>query len=370
MKTTAAILWEYGADWSVEEVDLDPPAEGEVLVSFEATGLCHSDEHVRVGDLPAPLPLIGGHEGAGVVREAGPGVRELRPGDHVVASFLPACGRCRWCARGRQNLCDQGAMTMTGLQLDGTYRRRARGVDVGVMAGLGTFAAMSTVSETSVVKIDDDVPLSRACLLGCGVTTGWGSAVNTADVRPGDTVVVIGFGGIGSGAVQGARLAGAEHIVVVEPLESKRAKAVEHGATHFVTTVAEAVELVAELTRGVMADSAILTVGLLQGSMIGQALDLVSKGGAVVVTAIAAMSELTATLPLMFFTLYQKRLLGSLYGEANPRNDIHRLLSLYRDGRLLLDESVTHEYKLDEINEGYADMRAGHNIRGVILHDH
>ena len=370
MKTTAAILWEYGADWSVEEVDLDPPAEGEVLVSFEATGLCHSDEHVRVGDLPAPLPLIGGHEGAGVVLEAGPGVRELRPGDHVVASFLPACGRCRWCARGRQNLCDQGAMTMTGLQLDGTYRRRARGVDVGVMAGLGTFAAMSTVSETSVVKIDDDVPLSRACLLGCGVTTGWGSAVNTADVRPGDTVVVIGFGGIGSGAVQGARLAGAEHIVVVEPLESKRAKAVEHGATHFVTTVAEAVELVAELTRGVMADSAILTVGLLQGSMIGQALDLVSKGGAVVVTAIAAMSELTATLPLMFFTLYQKRLLGSLYGEANPRNDIHRLLSLYRDGRLLLDESVTHEYKLDEINEGYADMRAGHNIRGVILHDH
>ena len=261
-------------------------------------------------------------------------------------------------------------MTMTGLQLDGTYRRRARGVDVGVMAGLGTFAAMSTVSETSVVKIDDDVPLSRACLLGCGVTTGWGSAVNTADVRPGDTVVVMGFGGIGSGAVQGARLAGAEHIVVVEPLESKRAKAVEHGATHFVTTVAEAVELVAELTRGVMADSAILTVGLLQGSMIGQALDLVSKGGAVVVTAIAAMSELTATLPLMFFTLYQKRLLGSLYGEANPRNDIHRLLSLYRDGRLLLDESVTHEYKLDEINEGYADMRAGHNIRGVILHDH
>jgi NDMA-dependent alcohol dehydrogenase len=369
VKTTAAILWEYGSEWSVEEVDFDPPQEGEVLVSFEATGLCHSDEHVRVGDLPAPLPLIGGHEGAGVVREVGPGVRDLRPGDHVVASFLPACGRCRWCARGKQNLCDQGAMTMTGLQLDGTYRRRARGGDVGVMAGLGTFAPLSTVSESSLVKIDDDIPLSRACLLGCGITTGWGSAVNTADVAPGDTVVVIGFGGIGSGAVQGARLAGAEKIVVVEIEENKREKAIQFGATHFVTSIPEAVALVGELTHGVMADSAILTVGLLQGSMISEALDLVSKGGAVVVTALAAMTEVTATLPLMFFTLFQKRVLGSLYGEANPRNDIHRLLSLYRDGRLLLDESVTQEYKLGEINEGYADMRAGANIRGVILHD-
>jgi NDMA-dependent alcohol dehydrogenase len=368
MKTTAAVLWGYGEDWSVEEIDLDPPQDGEVLVAFEATGLCHSDEHVRTGDLPAPLPLVGGHEGAGVVQEVGPGVRDLQPGDHVVASFLPACGRCRWCARGKQNLCDQGAMTMSGLQLDGTYRRRARDADVGIMAGLGTFAPLSTVSESSLVKIDDDVPLSRACLLGCGVTTGWGSAVNTADVRPGDTVVVIGCGGIGSGAIQGARLAGAEKIVVVDLLESKRDNAFLFGATHFATSIPEATALVAELTRGVMADSAILTVGLLEGPMINDALELVSKGGAVVVTAIAAMTEMTATMPLMFFTLFQKRLLGSLYGEANPRNDIHRLISLYREGKLLLDETVTAEYKLGDINEAYADMRAGRNIRGVILH--
>ncbi|WP_199254308.1 NDMA-dependent alcohol dehydrogenase [Mycolicibacterium mengxianglii] len=368
MKTTAAVLWGYGEDWSVEEIDLDPPQDGEVLVSFEATGLCHSDEHVRTGDLPAPLPLVGGHEGAGVVQEVGPGVRDLNPGDHVVASFLPACGRCRWCARGRQNLCDQGVTTLTGLQLDGTYRRRARGKDVGVMAGLGTFSEVSTVAESSLVKIDDDIPLSRACLLGCGVTTGWGSAVNTADVRPGDTVVVVGCGGIGSGAIQGARLAGAEKIVVVDIVEAKRDMAFLFGATHFVTSMAEATALVAELTRGVMADSAILTVGLLEGAMINDALELVSKGGAVVVTAIAAMTELTATMSLMFFTLFQKRLLGSLYGEANPRNDIHRLLSLYRAGKLLLDETVTAEYKLGDINEAYADMRAGRNIRGVILH--
>jgi NDMA-dependent alcohol dehydrogenase len=370
MKTNAAILWEFGGDWTVEEIDLDPPRDGEVLVSWEATGLCHSDEHIRTGDLPVPLPMIGGHEGAGVVMEVGPGVRHLAAGDHVVASFLPACGRCRWCATGQQNLCDLGATILIGVQEDGTYRRHARGQDIGAMAGVGTFSQYGTVSEASVVKIDDDLPLSRACLLGCGVTTGWGSAVNTANVRPGDTVVVIGCGGIGSGAIQGARLAGAEKIVVVEPVEAKRAKAIQFGATHFVGSMPEATALVAELTRGVMADSAILTMGLLEGPMIEDAANIIRKGGAVVMTAIAALSDANPTLSMCMFTLYQKRLLGSLYGEANPRADIPRLLSLYREGKLLLDETVTHEYKLAEVNEGYADMRAGRNIRGVVLHDH
>jgi S-(hydroxymethyl)glutathione dehydrogenase/alcohol dehydrogenase len=370
MKTNAAILWEYGSDWTVEEIDLDPPGDGEVLVSWEATGLCHSDEHIRTGDLPVPLPMIGGHEGAGIVREVGAGVTGLAPGDHVVASFLPACGRCRWCSTGHQNLCDLGAIIMAGTQLDGTYRRRARGQNTGVMALVGTFSQYGTVPEASIVKIDDDLPLSRACLLGCGVTTGWGSAVNTADVQPGDTVVVIGFGGIGSGAVQGARIAGAEKIVVVEPVEDKRAKAMQLGATHFVTSLPEATALVAELTRGVMADSAILTVGLLEGSMLDDAVNIIRKGGAVVMTALSSMTDNQATLGMMMFTLFQKRLLGSLYGEANPRADIPRLLSLYREGKLLLDETVTHEYKLAEVNEGYEDMRAGRNIRGVILHDH
>ena len=370
MKTNGAVLWEYGSNWTVEELELDPPGDGEVLLSWEATGLCHSDEHVRTGDLPAPLPILGGHEGAGVVQEVGAGVRDLKPGDHVVASFLPACGRCRFCATGHQNLCDLGALLMTGLQADGTYRRRIRGQDLGVMSFVGTFSQYGVVTDASLIKIDDDLPLSRACLLGCGVTTGWGSAVNTANVRPGETVVVIGFGGIGSGAVQGARLAGAEHIVVIEPVEGKRDRAMQFGATHFVTAMPEAMALVGELTKGVMADSALLTVGLLEGSMIEDSLNIIRKGGAVVVTALAAMTDVTPTLPLMMFTLFQKRLLGSLYGEANPRNDIPRLLSLYRDGQLLLDETVTSEYKLNDINEAYDDMRSGRNIRGVILHDH
>jgi S-(hydroxymethyl)glutathione dehydrogenase/alcohol dehydrogenase len=371
MKMNGAVLWGVNQEWSVEEVELDGPQEGEVLVSFEATGLCHSDHHIRTGDLAgAPLPMIGGHEGAGIVQEVGAGVRDLTAGDHVVVSFLPACGRCRWCATGHQNLCDMGALILTGVQSDGTYRRHARGRDVGVMAGVGTFAQYGTVSEASVVKIDDDLPLSRACLLGCGITTGWGSAVNTADVTPGDTVVVIGCGGIGSGAIQGARLAGAEKIVVVDIVEGKRDKAFQFGATHFVTSMPEATALVAELTKGLMADSALLTVGVAKSPMIGEALDIVRKGGAVVLTAIASMADVTPTLPMTFFTLFQKRLLGSLYGEANPRADIPRLLSLYREGKLLLDEAVTAEYKLNDVNEAYDDMLAGRNIRGVIIHDH
>lgn len=371
MKTNAAVLWGVGERWSVEEVELDGPQEGEVLVSFEATGLCHSDHHIRAGDLVGgPLPIIGGHEGAGIVQEVGPGVRDLKVGDHVVASFLPACGRCRWCATGQQNLCDLGIMIMTGTQVDGSYRRRARGQDVGVMSLLGTFSQYGTVSETSLVKIDDDLPLSRACLIGCGITTGWGSAVNTADVKPGDTVVVIGFGGIGCGAVQGARLAGAEKIIVVDIAEDKRDKAFQFGATHFAASMPEATALVAELTRGVMADSALVTVGLVQGPLINDALNIIRKGGAVVLTALAEMNDASPVLPMAFFTLFQKRLLGSLYGESNPRADIPRLLSLYREGKLLLDEAVTTEYKLADINDGYDDMLAGRNIRGVVVHEH
>ena len=370
MKMSAAVLWNVHGDWSIEEVDLDPPREGEVLVSFEATGLCHSDHHPRTGDFPAPFPFIGGHEGAGIVQEVGPGVRDLKPGDHIVASFLPACGKCRWCATGHQNLCDLGAMLLSGTQLDGTYRRHIGDQDVSVALLLGTFAQYGVVSEASVVKIDDDLPLSRACLIGCGITTGWGSAVNTADVRPGDTVVVIGCGGVGSGAIQGARLAGAERIIAVDIVEDKRDKVTVFGATHFATSMAEATALVADLTRGVMADSAILTVGLVEGPMIGQALDLIRKGGAVVLTGIAGATDITPVLPMTMFTLFQKRLLGSLYGEANPRADIPRLLSLYRQGQLLLDETVTAEYKLNDINEAFDDMLAGRNFRGVIIHDH
>ncbi|MCV7358311.1 NDMA-dependent alcohol dehydrogenase [Mycolicibacterium fluoranthenivorans] len=370
MLMDAAVLWGPHQDWSIEEVELDGPRAGEVLVAWQATGLCHSDHHPRAGEAPAMMPTVGGHEGAGIVEEVGPGVTTLKPGDHVVGSFIPACGRCRWCSTGRQNLCDMGALIMAGPNLDGTFRRHARGQDIGALSLLGTFAPYGTVPEASLVKIDDDHDLTRACLIGCGVTTGWGSAVNTAAVAPGDTVVVIGVGGIGAGAIQGAAIAGAENIIAVDLVADKRDKALSLGATHFATSFADAAETARELTRGVMADSAILTVGRVEGPMIGASLDLVRKAGAVVLTALAPFSDISPTIPLAMFTLFQKRLLGSLFGEANPRADIPRLLSLYRQGKLKLDEVVTNEYKLQDINVAYDDMLAGRMIRGIVKHQH
>lgn len=370
MKMEAAVLWGVGEDWSVEEVDLDGPQEGEVLVRYASSGLCHSDDHMRLGDMVVDTPAVGGHEGAGVVEEVGPGVTTLKPGDHVVAAFIPSCGQCRWCVTGRTNLCDNGALLMKGCQLDLTFRRRARGRELAAIAGIGTFAPYSTVSAQALTKIDEDHPLHLASLIGCGVATGWGSAVHTAAVQPGDTVVVVGCGGIGSSAIQGARIAGAEHIVAVDLVASKKEKVEQFGATHFATSVEEATELVGQLTRGVQADSVILTVGVLQGEMIASALAMTRKGGTTVVTAISPMQNLTATISLADLALSQKTLKGSLFGEANARADIPRLLSLHREGMLLLEEMVTSEYKLAEINQGYADLVAGHNIRGLIRHEH
>ncbi|HEY3486335.1 MAG TPA: alcohol dehydrogenase catalytic domain-containing protein, partial [Ilumatobacteraceae bacterium] len=196
MKTKAAILWETNTPWSVEEIDLDPPGPGEVLVKLAASGMCHSDEHLVTGDLPFELPIIGGHEGAGVVQEVGEGVSWLQPGDHVVFGFIPSCGRCPSCSTGHQNLCDYGALLGLGKQIaDGTARHHARDKDLGLMCLLGTFSHHTVVNEASCIKIDKDAPLDRACLLGCGVVTGWGSSVYAAEVSPGDVVAVVGIGG-------------------------------------------------------------------------------------------------------------------------------------------------------------------------------
>src|ERR1700722_13839905 len=220
MKTKAAVLWELKGEWEVEEVELDPPARNEVLVKLTASGLCRSDEHLRTGDLPIQLPAIGGHEGAGVVVGTGPGVTEgagvvvgtgpgvteVAEGDHVVLSFLPSCGRCSYCVRGMTNLCDLGFALLLGPQLDGTYRFHARGEDASQMCLLGTFSEYTVVPVQSVVKIDGNIPLELAALVGCGVTTGVGSAMRTAGTKAGDTIVVLGAGGIGINAIQGARI--------------------------------------------------------------------------------------------------------------------------------------------------------------------
>jgi len=366
VRTDAAILWEVQGEWTVEEIDLDPPKAGEVLVHVAASGLCHSDEHLLTGDLASPLPVIGGHEGAGTVGEVGSGVTALQPGDHVVFSFVPACGRCVPCATGHQNLCDLGEFLQDGTQVDGTFRHHARGADVATFCGLGTFSKATVVNEASCIKIADDLPLEKACLVGCGVTTGWGSAVHAANVRPGENVAVIGIGGIGVNAVQGARLAGAERIVAVDPVEFKREQAVKFGATHTAESIDEAFGLVREITWGTMCDKVILAMGVGRGSLMAGVMALVAKGGRAVVTNIHPDSETEVTMSMIDLTVMEKQVVGSLFGSANPRADIPKLLQLYREGQLNLDDLVTRSYKLEEINQGYQDMRDGKNLRGVL----
>ncbi len=371
MKTKAAVLWGADQDWQVEEVELGDPVAAEVQVQLAASGLCHSDEHVRVGDIPmvepGAFPFIGGHEGAGIVTKVGKGVTSLKEGDHVVLGFIPSCGRCPSCARGHQNLCDLGATLLTGQAIaDGTNRIQVRGQNASPMCLLGTFSPYVTVHEASAIKILDDIPLDKAALVGCGVTTGWGSSVYAADVQAGDTVVVVGVGGIGANAVQGALAAGARHIVAIDPVAMKREMAMKLGATHAYASIEEATAPLTDLTWGAMAEKAIICVGRIRGEDIAGTLSLVGKGGTAVVTGMGSMTDVDVSLSLFELTLMQKRLQGAIFGSGNPRYDIPHLLRLYMEGQLMLDELITTRYPLEEINQGYADMNAGKNIRGLV----
>ena len=370
MQTKAAILWETNSPWSVEDIELDDPKEGEVRVKLAASGMCHSDEHLVTGDLPFELPIIGGHEGAGVVTKVGPGVSWLQEGDHVVFGFIPSCGRCPSCSTGHQNLCDLGALMGAGMQpSDMTSRHHGQGQDLRLMCLLGTFAHDTVVNEASCIKIEQDVPLDRACLLGCGVVTGWGSSVYAAEVSPGDVVAVVGVGGIGANAIQGAKLAGAKQIWAIDPVESKREKAMEFGATHTAASMAEALEPLGDASWGTMANKVIMTMGVGSGEVMAEALGLAAKRGRVVVTNIHPALEMSASMSLLDLTLMEKQVVGSLFGSGNPRADIPKLLGLYREGQLDLDGLVTQTYTLDQVNDGYDDMRAGKNIRGVMVYD-
>jgi S-(hydroxymethyl)glutathione dehydrogenase/alcohol dehydrogenase len=367
MRTRAAVLWERNVDWVVEDIELDAPRTREVVVEIAASGLCHSDEHIRTGDSKWPLPIVGGHEGAGVVVDVGPEVERIAVGDHVVLSFVPSCGYCPSCSGGHQNLCDLGAFVAAGRQIgDQTSRHHARGEDLGIMCLLGTFAERTVVSEASCVKIHPEIPLQTACLLGCGVVTGWGSAVYAAEVRAGETVVVVGVGGVGSNAVQGAALAGAERVVAVDPVEFKREMAQVFGATHTAASIDEAQQLVAEITWGRMADKVIMTMGLGKGELIADALAMTAKRGRVVLTNVYNDDESLVHMSPGDLIRMEKQLVGALFGSANPRKDIPRLLELWQSGKLKLDELVTRTYPLDDINVGYQDMRDGKNIRGVL----
>jgi len=383
VKCQGAVLRGVGRDWEVEEITLDPPREGEVLVKMAVAGLCHSDDHFTTGDMvPTPdmvalmeatgaavpeyFPMLGGHEGAGVVEEVGPGVRSVQPGDHVALSFIAACGVCRWCVSGMTYLCDNGAMMLAKeMVTDGTTRRHVGDEDLTAMAQLGTFAEYAVLAEESVIKIDESIPLDAASLVSCGVTTGWGSGTVGVGTQPGDTVVVVGTGGVGINAVQGARAAGAAAVIAVDPVDFKRDSAKFFGATDTSPSIEEVFPLVQELTNGVMADRVVLTPSVLPPEMVLPALMLTRKGGTCLITGVPKFE--VNMVPLLLVDLLQscKTLKGLIYGGLNPRASMPMLLSMYRNGHLKLDELVTRRYRLDQINEATRDMREGRNIRGI-----
>ncbi len=380
MRSRAAILYEYGRPWSVEEFELDPPRAGEVLVRLAATGLCHSDEHIRQGKLapppetlrslglPAMSPTIGGHEGSGVVVDVGDGMTRFAPGDHVVTSFVAVCGQCRWCASGMEYLCDTGSGTLApGMPTDGTFRHHTvDGRNLGHVSKIGAFAEHTVVAADSLVKIDPHLPLVPAALLACAVPTGYGSSAHRAGVRGGDTTVVVGAGGIGTAAIQGARISGAARIVAVDPVAFKRESAPAFGATHTAATAEEAIELVRDLTRGVMADAVVVSPSMIGEADVGTALQLTRKGGTCVLTGLPSPRLSSIAVALQDFILMNKTLCGTMFGSCNPKSDIPLLATLYQSGQLLLDEMITKRYGLDDVNEAYADLAAGELIRGVI----
>ncbi|GAA3704566.1 NDMA-dependent alcohol dehydrogenase [Gordonia hankookensis] len=370
MKTKGAILRNPGEKWQIEEFELDDPVAGEVQVKLVSSGLCHSDHHLRTGDSPAPMPVLGGHEGAGVVTKVGPGVTRLKEGDHVVTAFIPACGVCEPCSRGDQNFCDEGARLLSGLAIsDDTHRAHTSdGAGLTQMCLLGTFAPYITVNEASLVKVEDDIPLKEAALLGCGVATGWGSAVEIGATHAGDVVVVVGIGGVGINAVQGAASAGARIVAAVDPVPFKLQMAEKLGATHTFSSMEEALPVIGEISWGKMANTTILTVGEIDGSMIQPALSLTGKGGQVIVTGMGNFANSDAQMNLFELTLLQKRVQGAIFGGASPRTQVPTLLHEYRAGKLNLGDLVTQTYRLDQINEAYDDMLAGNNIRGMIVY--
>jgi NDMA-dependent alcohol dehydrogenase len=372
MKSLGAVCWGRGEPWVIEEIDVDPPGRKEVLVEWAAAGLCHSDEHNRTGDrVPVEMdgtvyPLLGGHEGAGIVKEIGPEVTEFVVGDHVVSSFVPACGRCRYCASGRAFICNANAgFGNKGQIVDGTIKHTVRGQELNVLGKLGTFSERTVVAEASLIGIDRKYSLESACLVSCGVATGWGSAVERGGTKPGDVVVVVGAGGLGNSAVQGARLVGAAHIVAIDPISYRREMAQKVGATATAPSIELARDLIMSLTDGQGADVVVLTPSIVTGDLIHEAIDVTGKGSVCVLTGMGPLGETPVLLDIGRFALFHKDLRGCLFGASDPRLAVPRLLNLYGAGLLDLDIMVS-TYPLEDIGSALADSNEGRNVRGVL----
>lgn len=362
MKTRAALLREVGQPLVIEEVDLAEPQAGEVLVRIAAAGVCHSDLHYMKGEWPIPLPAVLGHEGSGIVERVGPGVTRVQPGDHCILIFRPNCGHCYYCTIGRPALCT-GRPSAPGTMFDGTTRLTVDGQPVSHLARVACFAEYAVIPEEQLLPIPKEIPLDRAALVGCAVMTGVGATMNTVHVEPGSAVVVIGCGGVGLNVVQGARLLQAGKIIAVDLLENKLDYALEFGATHVINAKEEdPVARVRQLT-GVGADYAFDAIG--SARTVQQAFDMVRIGGTAIEVGIAPLGQ-KAEIDAFMLAMQEKTLKGSFYGSARPRVDMLRLLELYQQQRLKLDELISRTYTLDQINEGFDLLQSGSVARGVI----
>lgn len=343
----------------VEDVTLDAPKDHEVKIRMVAAGVCHSDLSALNGTIPQPLPLVLGHEGAGVVEEVGPGVTHVAPGDHVVMSFVPQCGRCFYCVRGESYLC---VLPRGGTMLDGTHRLRLGDTPLAAFCSLGNMAEHVVCPAISVVKIDKDVPLRVAALVGCGVTTGVGAVINTAKVEPGATVAVFGCGGVGLSTIQGARIAGAARIFAIDLSAEKLELAKRFGATD-VLPGQDAAKAIVAATGSIGVDYAFEAIGM--AAVVEEAIAATRRGGTTVAVGVGKVSE-SIKLNALIFPLSGKTLCGCMFGSANPSYDFPRLLDLYRGGKLDLEGMVTTTYGIDQAPQAFEDLKQGKNARGVI----
>ena len=368
MHIHAAILWEQGQPLSVEPAELDGPGPGEVLVELKAAGVCHSDLHPARGDWPAKTPLVLGHEGAGIVREVGPSVTDVKVGDHVVLCWAPACGVCAPCLEGRAALCDRvEKVTFRNKLPSGASRLHARGQDLAPFLGTACFSDFVIVPEAGAIPVARDIPFDALATIGCAVITGVGAVTNAGQVPNGSRVAVIGAGGVGLNVVQGAAIAGCERIIAIDlrpkPLELAR----QFGATDTIGGTPDASPdipaAVRALTAGRGADFVFDTVG--SPATLTLALACTRKGGAVVLTGLSRM-DAQGSIAMFPFVMQEKRLLGSVYGSGQPARDIPRLVSLYQEGKLKLGELVSRTYALDNVNDALTALAASDGARGVI----
>ncbi len=369
MDMKAAVLYQPNEPFVVEEVTLLPPRQGEVLVKLAASGLCGSDLHKIKGEQEHPLPVVLGHEGAGIVEEVGPDVTYVKPGGHVVLTTHPACGQCSDCRNGHSVLCKM-LQPPKGKLMDGTTRIRKGEQEIYTFGANGTFGEYTVVPEHNLVRVRSDTPLDKVALIGCGVTTGVGAALNTAKVKPGSRVVVVGTGGVGLSVVQGASLAGAGTIIAVDMVDLKLEYALRLGATHKINPSQEdAIEGVREITKGEMADYAFEAIGNVE--TIKLAFNTTRNGGLTVIVGVVPPGTPGSQLVMEadVFRGTERRLTGSSFGSTDSRIDMPKFVDLYMDGKLKLDEMITRTYKLEEINTAFDDLIQGKLARSIIKYN-